>query len=174
MRITADNWIEELYINEELIKLDPGPARNWQQINEVEFEVKPGRNVIAVHCGDSGVIAGLLADITFDKTVIVTDRTWKCTTKPGKGWHKIDYDEGKWEDATEYAQYPQGIWGARVNGMGDPPCEAFWIWTKNNAAGNIDTPVYFRYSWGKLSVEAREKLSITWGEIKRINRSYYR
>ena len=168
MRITVDNGIKELYINEESIKLGP-EAKDWTQASVVEFEVKPrGGNLIAVHCEDWGVIAGLLADITYDKTEIVTDTNWKYSTKPEADWWKIKFDDKGWKNAVEYGQYPCCIWGGRVNGMNKPQSKALWIWSENNVqGGKIDTPVFFRYSFGEMAVEPAFKLSITWGRIKR-------
>lgn len=123
---------------QEPIKLGP-EAKAWPQASVVEFEMKPrGKDLIAVHCKDWGVIAGLLADITYDKTEIVTDVTWKYSIKPEADWWKIKFDDKGWKNAVEYGQYPCCIWGARVNGMNKPQSKAFRIWSDTNVQG-IDT-----------------------------------
>lgn len=167
MRITVDNVLKALFINGEEMQLGPG-AGDWTLADEIEFEKKAGKNVIAAHCTDAGVIAGLLADISFDDTVLVTDETWKFNTDEVNGWEEPDFDDTDWGNAVIYEQYPQGIWGRRVNGMNDPLSEAFWIWSDTNVQdGQIDTPVFFRFRFGKeLSVSSIGKLTTIWGKIK--------
>jgi len=169
MRITVDNVLATLYINGEEIELDLAAAGNWEVANIVQFEMIRGINVIALHCTDAGVIAGLLADITYGDAVRNTDDTWKYILKDDAGYEDIDFDDSDWANAVIYHQYPTGIWAQRVPAMNDPMSEAFWIWSDTNVQdGNIDASVFFRFTFGEeLSVAPRGKIATTWGQMKK-------
>ena len=169
MRISVDNVLAELYINGKEINVNkdlPGAA-NWQQGDLVEFKMGTNKNVIAMKCTDSGVIAGLLVDLRYDKTLIISDKSLKYNIKEIANWQMVNFKDDKWKKAVEYHKYPEGIWAKRVPIFDKPMTNPWWIWSDTNVqGGKIDTPVYFRLTFGDLSVEPANKVAVRWGQLR--------
>ncbi|MBN1900588.1 family 78 glycoside hydrolase catalytic domain, partial [Candidatus Sumerlaeota bacterium] len=79
--------------------------------------LKKGKNVLCVQAkGGKGFplgFSGKMRIIFCDKSemVITTDKTWKACDKIQKDWHKIDFQDAKWEKAKENGVYGCAPWG---------------------------------------------------------------
>ena len=130
------------------IELPDFTAHDWTKMSSVGFAVVPGRNVIAVKAIDQGVIAGLLADIDLGVQTLTTDQRWLWALEGAEGWSAVEFDDSSWRQAQVYGQYPLGIWGDRIHGVGGDDTDAVWIWSPaNQYEGEIDAVVYFRYTF---------------------------
>ena len=148
MHITVDNVMAELWINGSRVEVPEETANDWTKMSSVGFPVREGRNVIAVKAVDQGVIAGLLADIEVGARTLVSDGSWKWALKEQDGWNGLEFDDSTWGDAHLYGQYPLGVWGTRVHGLGADDTDANWIWSPANILdGECDPVVFFRYAF---------------------------
>jgi hypothetical protein len=146
MHITVDNVMAELWINGSRVDVPEFTAHDWTKMSSVSFPVRPGRNVIAVKAVDQGVIAGLLADIDLGVQTLISDSAWTWALSEQDGWHTVEFDDGAWRSARVYGQYPLGVWGDRIHGVGGDDTDAVWIWSPANIHdGERDPVVYFRY-----------------------------
>ena len=79
----------------------------------------------------------------------------------------VNFKDDKWKKAVEYHKYPEGIWAKRVPIFDKPMTNPWWIWSDTNVqGGKIDTPVYFRLTFGDLSVEPANKVAVRWGQLR--------
>lgn len=146
LRITVDNDLRELFVNGELVQVDPETASNWTLTSVVPLSLQPGRNVIAIKATDGGVIAGLLAELTVDHSTLVSNEAWKVHHDAPEGWSDPAFDDSTWKAATPYGDHPGGVWGTRVMGMDGSG--ATWIWNEvNTLNGEIEPTVYFRFTF---------------------------
>jgi hypothetical protein len=85
------------------------------------------------------VVAGILASVDDDE--LVTDESWKCTTRFTVSWMSPSFDDNSWPAAaiagTNSASDIHKV-------LADIDPKAKWIWTKNNAEPTIDSTVYCR------------------------------
>jgi hypothetical protein len=135
---SVDNTYE-IYLNGAFV----GTGNDW--FNAQTFSglaLQPGRNVIAVKGTNTGLVAGMLAEIAVGGQRIGTSSTWKVSVKEESGWNTVDFDDGDWVAATAYGGYGVDPWRTRAVGIPvDTPAQ--WIWSANNSRDGI---VYFRYT----------------------------
>jgi len=148
LRITVDNAVEDLVVNDQVLRLEPESATDWTKGSTVNFEVRPGKNVIAIKAIDKGVIAGLLAELQVGPSVLVSGEAWKVALVAPEAWSTAAFDDSTWASATPYAPYGEGVWATRVAGLEGLSADASWIWTATNELnGAIDATAYFRFTF---------------------------
>ena len=112
---TCDNKLK-LRINGKLV----GESPDWMFPLETDVvkHLKPGKNVIAADCRNAGGPAGFvlkLAVIT-DKgetVTVISDKSWKLSTKEVEGWFSADFDDSSWKstDLKQLAKLGSAPWG---------------------------------------------------------------
>ena len=80
LSITCDNDLVSLYVNGEQVK-GMKDTKTWGKTSTVAL-TSTVRSV-AVECVDHGVIAGIIAS---SDSGLVTDGSWKCSSKYTKEW----------------------------------------------------------------------------------------
>ena len=183
--ITCDNKYT-LYLNGPFIGVqdnDDGVS-GWDVAETWNVTLLPGKNVIAVGCGDWSVNhychngQGLIAEIQLDDgTVEVTDTSWRVTTLPANGWRWPDFDDSGWQ----FAEVCGATWDAEPWSLHWNELDVFsqhgakWIWLgpftspPDCEALHSDEPnVNFRFTFYYTpSVPIDEA---TWGDIKALYR----
>jgi hypothetical protein len=141
LTITVDDSLLALYIDGVRVPQFKLPnADKWGAVDVIEISATT--RVIAVSGKDVGrVIACILAEVSGDR--LVTDTSWKCTTRAPSTWMKPDYDDSHWPAAIQASTNPDRLHG-KISGISS---KAKWIWTANYR-GRIDT---FAYCRGHLS-----------------------
>ncbi|ESO04910.1 hypothetical protein HELRODRAFT_171912 [Helobdella robusta] len=101
--ITADDELQEFFFNGENISLSYFPnAKNWSQLDTFNMPSEPF--VIALKAYNMLFNGGMIAKTP--DGYILTNETWKCTTKYYEGWHKISYNDSFW---------PAGSYSKKLN-----------------------------------------------------------
>lgn len=105
---------------------------SWQ--NPVEVKVKEafqmGPNVIAIHARNDGSnTAGLLAkvDLTLgngSKKSVESNKDWKFSSEPTRGWRRPNFDDTHWTPATVLGPLGMSPWGALGKGTASRPGES--------------------------------------------------
>lgn len=130
--ITADNDYE-LYVNGRFMGEDKGfDTGVWKrpERHAIADALVPGRNAITVRCLDQGPPGGFIACASIQAgdaapMEIRTDRSWRATTEPPKGWQTKDgrsderkdspsslrLDDSSWPAARELGPYGMAPWG---------------------------------------------------------------
>jgi len=174
LRVSGDNtWVA--FVNGEKV----GEGNDWQKVGVYNFNLKNGGAVIGlyVHDAEPGASGrgGALADIVLDDgRYFGSDKTWKANAgKPiaerKDGWEKMDFNDSKWDAATQLDQFGAGIWGfgaatMKTNGLQNPDCKAFWVWAGPNDGAD---DIYLRFTIpGTTAVGPNAKATVTWGNIK--------
>ena len=88
LRITVDNLLEALYVNGQPVPVDPESAGDWMLTSTVGLVLRPGENVLAIKAVDHGVIAGLLAELRVDDSVLVSGEAWRVHHAAPEGWEQ--------------------------------------------------------------------------------------
>jgi fibronectin type 3 domain-containing protein len=134
--VTGDNGVE-VFVNGASV----GTSDDWKQATTALKNLSDG-DVVAVHATDAGGVAGFVAQIEWNGHTAVTDASWKVSTTEVTDWETKAFDDGGWDNATEYGAYGISPWFKNVT---DFPTEssAEWIWS-NDAYGDND--VYLRYT----------------------------
>jgi hypothetical protein len=142
--ITADNVIDEVWVNGENLTSQLSNAGNWFTADVLEnLALTNGNNVIAVKVRDVGGVGGLIAELDYEGGYYATgDAHWKVTnTNPGANWMEVDFDASSWNETTDLGNYGIAPWNYRVSNLrNDTP--ARWVWSSNN---NADDNVWFRF-----------------------------
>ena len=140
LKVTCDD-IMTLYVDG-----NPQSAANLEIYNVQSTIVMPnGYEVIAIKCVNMGGDKGLLASAENyrGELVLLSDRTWKCSSVFEPGWNQIDFEtsSGNWQSATDLGEKS---WS--VSGQISP--YASWIWTKEGGS-----TIYCRkeYPWNRGS-----------------------
>jgi lysophospholipase L1-like esterase len=113
--ITADNAFD-LFVNGRHVGSGDNRNKRWK------FDIKPllvlGRNILAVRASNGGEDpAGLAAELAIKPagkaaTSIVTDGSWKWSTRFGGRWATAEFDDSNWENAFALGAYGKtGPWG---------------------------------------------------------------
>lgn len=173
LRVNGDNsWVA--FINGEKV----AEGNNWQVATVSEFNLSKGFAVIAIYVHDAEPGAagrgGALADVILDDgTYFGSDKTWKANAgvpidQRKDGWEKIDFDDSKWENATQLDQFGSGIWGFGAAEMrkvlNNPDSTAYWVWAGPN---DVADDIYLRLTIGSpTAVKPAGKLATTWGKLK--------
>ncbi|MCC6124836.1 MAG: hypothetical protein IT426_07740 [Pirellulales bacterium] len=119
--LTADNDLA-LYVNgQEALKSD-GESENWRLLKTADIArlLQEGPNVLAVaatNAGGNPNPAGLVGRyaIEFDDGASLSggiDETWKTADRDAPGWNAPRFDDAKWTNAREVADFGGGPWGA--------------------------------------------------------------
>jgi len=173
LRVNGDNsWVA--FINGEKV----AEGNNWQVATVSEFNLSKGFAVMAIYVHDAEPGAagrgGALADVILDDgTYFGSDKTWKANAgvpmdQRKDGWEKIDFDDSKWENATQLDQFGSGIWGFGAAEMrkvlNNPDSTAYWVWAGPN---DVADDIYLRLTIGSpTAVKPAGKLATTWGKLK--------
>jgi hypothetical protein len=131
LRITVDNVLLALFIDG--VRVRQSKLRNAARWTTADvIRIPATTRVIAVSARDRGVVAGILAEVSGDG--LVTDKSWKCTTRAYSNWMKPNYDDTRW---------PAAIQGRRWK-ISAISSKAKWIWTAKYLSPRIDPRVYCR------------------------------
>lgn len=103
-----------VFINGEMVVQHDG----WERplVENVAAKLKPGKNVLALRCNNSGGPAGLIAKLKVEmedgkKLEIVTDASWLAMREPAENWRIVEYDEKGWTPAVSLGQLGVKPWG---------------------------------------------------------------
>ncbi|MEV4199898.1 family 78 glycoside hydrolase catalytic domain [Micromonospora globbae] len=102
--------------------------------------------------------AGLLAKLvvtttTGERSVLVTDGSWRSADSERTGWQEPGYDDTGWTPAAVLAPYGQGPWGSQVTVPQPGALDlagASWVWGPGATTGNA--PVGPRWFRGRLAL----------------------
>ncbi|MDP6849260.1 MAG: hypothetical protein QGI24_10785, partial [Kiritimatiellia bacterium] len=130
MELSADNEFV-LYINGKKV----GSGKNWMELSsfDVRKHLSAGDNVVAVEAGNWNVgeanPAGLIGSlrIDFDKgkpVVLVTDVSWKTSSKESAQWEAPGFDDKTWAAARRLGPYGCMPWKAFAGGGSAAPARA--------------------------------------------------
>ncbi len=175
LRVSGDNaWVA--FVNGKKV----GEGNDWQAVGEYTFDLIGGGAVIAIYVHDAEPGAsgrgGALADVVLDDgRYFGSDKTWKANAgKPiaerKDGWERIDYDDSKWEPATQMDKFGSGIWGFGADIMRkvlkNPDCNAYWVWAGPN---DVADDIYLRFTIPGTQltpVKSAGKATTFWGSLK--------
>ena len=90
------------------------------------------------------VTAGILASV--DGKKLVTDESWKCTTRSIKNWMSRSLNDNSWPNAVIAGTNSPSDIHKQLAGIDS---SAKWIWTKQFKDPSIDTEVFCRIRLGK-------------------------
>lgn len=88
-----------------------------------------GALLIAVDCENIGAWGGLIASFGNGLT---TDNTWRCSSNPGSGWYKEDFDDNDWDRAYIIQSNPTVTDVQRWVKDNEFSESAEWIWKDQN------------------------------------------
>ena len=113
LRVAADD-AHTVYLNGQKIGEDMG----WGKMGEYNLMpyLRKGTNTIVVHALDMGALpCGVLAELTIDQTMILSDTTWKTMPYSEKET-ELPSDEvlSKGKPAKVVSPYGEGAWGRNV------------------------------------------------------------
>ena len=113
LSVTCDNHYEA-WINGKLV----GKGDNWAQPGQFEIrkDVKNGENVIAIRGRNAGGIAGLAASLELttakgEKVQVVTDGSWRVSSKEAKGWQEAGFNDSAWSKPKVHGKMGTNPWG---------------------------------------------------------------
>lgn len=117
LKLTADNAFI-LYVNGKRT----GEGTDWEKPVEIDLTevLVAGKNVLAIECsnadGPSGLTVGLLATLDDGKTMQVqSDKNWKTSLIPQKGWEQPGFTGANWKPAREIAEAGDNPWSVVSN-----------------------------------------------------------
>ncbi|MCR9247892.1 MAG: c-type cytochrome, partial [bacterium] len=104
VRAVCDNhW--RIYVNGE--RVVQGDDWTVATTTDITDQLRPGRNVIAVHGWNDGGPAGLALRATWTTAagtdVLVSDRDWRCSDDDPDGWNDVEFRAEGWPSATVLA-----------------------------------------------------------------------
>ena len=121
LNIACDNHFEA-WLNGKRI----GQGDDWGQPGqfEVRKDIANGRNVLAIMGRNAGGVAALAASLEVttakgDKIQVVTDESWKMSTKEEGGWQEVSFDDSKWMKPAVHGKMGMTPWGPILGGT-DP------------------------------------------------------
>ena len=97
LKITCDNFMT-LWLDGELTTVEN--QNDWVQISTINVPLST--RSIAVKCVNQGGGFGIIGSIqdADGDTVLVTDKSWRCSKELEDGWEKPDFEESKdWKAA---------------------------------------------------------------------------
>ena len=168
LHITADNSFTA-YLNGTKVREGTDWGRKYEA--GVRGQLKNGTNVIAVECGNSGSVGGLVADleITADgkTTHVITDKTWKTSkAKMQKGWETVAFKaDDSWKTPHVHGVMGIGPWGNVFGGksQGGDDVGGAKLATKNDTDASalkdfkveriFDVPKAEMGSWVSMAVD---------------------
>jgi VCBS repeat-containing protein len=136
--MTVDNGFE-VFVNGVLV----GSGSDWMTAQVIPVDLELG-DVVAVHATDTGGIAGLLAELSWDGGSAVSDGSWRVSTDGSGDWETVGFDDSGWDLASTYGTYGVAPWNLNVAGF-PSPSDAQWIWTDDTFG---DDEAFFRYTVG--------------------------
>ncbi len=110
---TADNAVK-LFVNGEKV-LDHDNWANSRQADLIKL-LKPGKNVLAAECSNSGGPAGVIVQLVMEledgkKIHIVSDETWTGSMTAPDGWKNVGFDAKAWKNAVSVGKWGAAPWG---------------------------------------------------------------
>jgi hypothetical protein len=136
LNITCDNQCE-VYVNG--IKKDA--VTTWTSPKAIGLNLSNG-DALAIKGMDQGGLAGVLASLSYNNGILVTNNSWKVSNQLQTFWNTNSFDDSAWARAKSYGSNGVLPWSA-VSGIAG---QAHWIWTSDRY--NDDT-VYLRYTVGQ-------------------------
>ena len=139
LRITADNYIYEVYVDG--VAITPlGPnALSWTAYDDYNLTLAPGPHTIAIRAGDDGsVIAGMMAVLYADDMSVIAATTSANTrttmTDPTPAmWFAPSFDDASWSASFTC---PTASWGATLDWGLMPSVGGQMVWGPSNCTGS--------------------------------------
>ena len=114
---TCDNEMTLSIDGTEVLKTSEWSTPVFKDVIElIEKETPDEKHVLTVEAKNSEGVAGLLVMLNFesgwrDAWSIVSDETWKASTRPARGWKNLDFETPKsWKKAEVVAELTGGPW----------------------------------------------------------------
>ena len=118
LRISCDNHFEA-WLNGKLV----GKGDDWALPGqfEVRKDLTNGRNVLAILGRNAGGVAALAVSLEVttakgEKIQVVTDGSWKMSTKEESGWQQASFDDAKWGKPAVHGKMGMPPWGPILGG----------------------------------------------------------
>ena len=113
LRICADDGAQ-VFLNGRPI-LPPVTGRKMQR-KDVTSLLRLGRNVLAAKVtkgpGERGFIAMLVVTLSTGKRLMInSDYSWKASAANSSGWHQLDFNDSRWQEARMLAPHGAKPWG---------------------------------------------------------------
>ncbi|MBF0431915.1 MAG: hypothetical protein HQK83_11585 [Fibrobacteria bacterium] len=129
--------VYEIWVNGNYL----GGGNNWTNAQTFSLDLNSG-DIVAISATDNGGAAGLIAELNVNGDKIGSNSEWKISYSAASGWKNTGFDDGEWDNATEYGSYGVNPWSLNVSGMtSDTPAK--WIWSSDNES---DNSIYLRYT----------------------------
>ena len=107
IEIGADDSYQ-VYVNGKEV----GHGNSWEQLQEFDIsqQLRKGKNVVAVKVSNrNGSHAGLVARIQLNyeraNRTLLTNPTWKCSTRVLPLWYTVSYRDSRWQAAKTHGAY---------------------------------------------------------------------
>jgi hypothetical protein len=121
---TTDDFMR-LWINGVLVGDD---GSEWSTPKSYDVEIFCGSNNIALEgrnmWNTDGLDRGIILDLAYAGSHVVTDSTWRVLAAPPSGWTDPSFDDNAWAPATDIGPEGEAPWGAVIG-----PSSAHWIWS---------------------------------------------
>ena len=78
-----------------------GKGTNWENLRDLDIKLSRGTHVITVEAKNKNRNAGMYLQLSHRSGYVVTDSSWKTSTKEEKGWNQRKFDDSTWTPAKE-------------------------------------------------------------------------
>lgn len=146
----------------------------WQQaaFAGISERLKKGENVIAVRGKNDSSAAGLLVKLDLElkdgsKQSIVTDTTWKTTTKAQRGWQEVEFNDSSWKKPHSFGKLGVSPWGKiSLDASSQPkpqatPAERIVLAPGFKAELLYSVPSSVQGSWVSMAVDPKGRLVVS-------------
>jgi len=145
--ISADNQIEDLYINGNRVSDSLLPNRNdWKNADILQnLHLNPGLNVIAMKVYNApGSPDGVFANLEFNRGARQSlNESAVGVHQYFPGWQNFEYDDSAWQHLLKRAKYGSAPWNTEVAAIDDVDIDSAWSWSSGNPS-QVGT-VYIRW-----------------------------
>ncbi|MFQ3246248.1 MAG: hypothetical protein ACI9WC_002575 [Arenicella sp.] len=136
LKISADNEIQELYVNGIQIDDSKMPNRSvWWYTDTIDnLDLNPGQNVIAMKVRNAGGPKGIFANLEFHRGSRQSlNESAVVSSSYQANWHTPRHDDTAWSEAFKQAAYGTGPWGTQFGAIENYDIDAAWVWGPANS-----------------------------------------
>jgi len=131
LKVSADNEIQELYVNGIQIDASKMPNRNvWWALDTIDnLDLNPGQNVIAMKVRNASGPKGVFANLEFHRGSRQSlNESAVASSSYQANWHTPRHDDKAWSEAFKQSDYGTGVWGAQFGAIENYDIDAAWVW----------------------------------------------
>ncbi len=117
LTLTADNFVEAIYLNGERVPLGPNARMyNAADATDVTGFLRQGANVLAIAAANQDSAGGVLADLDVElddgqMLSLGTSELWQALPEAPDGWQEPDFDSSGWPAAASHGPTGKTAWG---------------------------------------------------------------